>query len=105
MIGGPCLVALTSFGRARRSHGFALPSLPLRARPTLSKAPAAAAGAGWNCASVPPTPATCPGLGTAVLAARPWRRRRLRVEPSSLGPLSLPISTGVGVEIGGAGVE
>ena len=48
MIGGPCFVPSASFGRARRSFGFALPSPPSSARPTRSKAPAAAAGAGWN---------------------------------------------------------
>ena len=95
MIGGPCLVASTlSPGRARRSLGFALPSPPLRARPTWSNAPAPAAGAGWNWASVPPTPATCPGLvGMKVrpLSAPRWRRSRLVVRVW-LAPPCVPVS-------------
>jgi hypothetical protein len=104
MIGGPCLVALASSGRARRSRGFALPSPPFSARPTRSKAPAPAAGAGSNSASVPPTPATWPGLGSAALRARSrLRRSRLRVRLPSEGPASLPIGvTSTGVDAGGS---
>jgi hypothetical protein len=48
MIGGPVLVCLASFGRARRSVGLALPSPPPSALPTFSNGGAAAAGAGWK---------------------------------------------------------
>ena len=44
MIGGPCLVALASFGRARRSFGFALPSPPFRRAADLLEGPGARGG-------------------------------------------------------------
>ena len=88
MIGGPVFVRFASFGRARRSFGFALPSPPPSARPTRSKAGRTAAGAGWNWAWVPPTPATVAGARQRL---RPPSARWKRIAVVRAGPApSLP---------------